>query len=572
MDLSNTNINPSPLSTPQVYLVGAGPGDAELLTLKALHAIEQADTIIYDTLIPADILRHARPGCELIFVGKSPGRHYRLQEEINALLIEKATSPTLAAGDPAAPTLAASAPAAPTPSADDPTAAATPNRTIVRLKGGDPFVFGRGGEEALALAQHGISFEVIPGVSSAFAVPAYAGIPVTHRGLASSLTIITGHEDPQKLASSIAWGQLAKTPGTLVVLMGMANLPLIADRLLAHGKAPQTPAAIIEHGATPRQRTVRGDLSTIAALATRHKLTNPAVIVIGEVVELNDKIGWFESRPLFGQRIVVTRARQQASRLSSALRNLGADVFEQPTIAFDTPSDPQQLRAALAQIETFSHLIFTSVNGVEAFFAELLAQAVDLRRLAGIQLVAIGPVTQKALQDRGLQDIIVPQEYVAESIVDMLRGQAGPGQTGTGPGQLSPGQLSPGQQVLLVRAEKARDALPRLLAEFGVTVTEVAGYQTRCADADTQALVDALRAGAYHGVTFTSSSTVHNLIKMLSGDTNLLQGIDLYSIGPITSDTLREYQLTPTAEATTFTVDGLVAAIVTHATERKGSR
>jgi len=497
-----------------VYLVGAGPGDPDLLTIKGRQAVEKADVIVYDQLISTGILRHAREDCECMFVGKSPGRHYRLQQEINDLLVGTASK----------------------------------GRIVVRLKGGDPFVFGRGGEEAAALKEKGIAFEVIPGVTSAIAVPAYAGIPVTHRGLSSSFMVLAGHEDPLKLESSIAWEHISKTTGTLVFLMGMANLSLIIDRLMDNGMSADTPVAVIENGASPRQRTVCGELSSIVSLARQHSLSNPAIIVVGQVVSLREELQWFETRQLFGQRIMVTRARQQVSKLSAALSELGANVFEMPVIAFQAPSRPAQLSKAIQELGVYSWLVFTSVNGVEAFFAEMFSQAVDVRQLAGITLVAIGPATQKALEARGLRGIIVPDEYCAEGIVDKMDGL-----------------MAVGERVLLVRAEQARDILPQTLADRGALVTEVAAYQTRAADLDTEALVASLRAKEFDAITFTSSSTVHNFMKCISGDTMLLSDVTLCSIGPITSDTLRVYGLVPGVEATDYCIEGLVEAIVEKA-------
>ena len=494
-----------------VYLVGAGPGEPELLTLKARQLIEKADVIIYDQLISQDILRSARQECELVFVGKSPGKHYRLQEEINELLVSKAQEGGI----------------------------------VVRLKGGDPFVFGRGGEEALALSKAQIAFEIVPGVSSALAVPAYAGVPVTHRGLSSCFTVITGHEDPTKLESSIAWEHLAQTGGTLVFLMGMANLPFITDKLVESGMDATTPVAVIQNGTSTRQRTVSGELATIASLAKQQGLSNPAVIVVGQVVRLREEIQWFEQRPLFGQSILVTRARQQSSKLTTALVDLGARVHELPVIAFDAPTDPEQLSRAIRELETFTWLIFTSVNGVEAFFVGLSAEDVDIRALAGLKIAAIGPATQKALMGRGLRNITLPQDYDAEGLAEKLEGS-----------------IQAGERVLLVRPEQARYTLGASLQDKGAVVSEVAAYKTVSASADTEALVDSLRAGDYDAITFTSSSTVRNLMQMISGDTSLLEGVRLCSIGPITSDTLRAYQLEPTVEASDYCLEGLVEAMV----------
>ncbi len=500
-----------------VFLVGAGPGDPGLLTVKGKEVLSRADVVIYDRLIPEEVLSLAPSTCELIYVGKSPGKHYRRQEEINEVLVEKAREGSL----------------------------------VVRLKGGDPFVFGRGGEEALALKERGIAFEIIPGVTSAVAVPAYAGIPITHRGMASSFTVITGHEDPEKEESSIAWEQLSTTMGTLVFLMGMHNLALIAEKLSDNGMDDDTPVAVIEKGTSPEQRTVCGTLKTITSLAERQHLKNPAVIVVGQVVSLRDELQWFEHKPLFGERIMVTRARHQASRLSAALADLGASVLELPVIAFCPPSHPEQLSEAVRTLPYFNWLLFTSVNGVDAFFTELYSQALDVRHLAGLKLVAIGSATQSALESRGFRGVIIPEEYYAEGLVKEVGGQ-----------------IASGDKVLLVRAEEARDILPAALAERGAQITEVAAYKTVPAEVDREALIAALQAGDFDAMTFTSSSTVHNLMHMIGKDAALLDEVKLFSIGPITSSTLRTYELEPTAEAECYCIEGLVQALVDHTTRR----
>ena len=497
-----------------VYLVGAGPGGAGLLTMQGKQAIERADVIVYDNLVSADILGYARADCVLLYAGKTPGRHHMPQSEINELLMREASKGSV----------------------------------VVRLKGGDPFVFGRGGEEAMALREQDISFEVIPGVSSAVAVPAFAGIPVTHRGLSSSLMVITGHEDPRKPGSSLDWEHISKHAGTLVIMMGMANLPKIVNRLMAYGKDASTPVAVIENGASCKQGTVCGDLSTIVSLAGQHQLKNPAIIVIGEVVKLREDIQWFEKRPLFGQRIIVTRSRHQASRLSSALSELGADVCEFPTIAIGAPSDPQQLSRAIKELPLYTWLVFTSANGVEACFSELYAQGHDVRFLANNRLVAIGPATLKALEDKGLRNILVTREHHGEGMARELLEQIGTGET-----------------VMLIQSEQARDTVSRMLVSCGVSLRTVGAYTTIPADADKDALIALLCREKPDAITFTSSSTVHNLIKMIDRDLALLDGVKLCSIGPVTSETLREYGLEPTVQARDYCIEGLVQAIVEDA-------
>jgi len=495
----------------RIYLIGAGPGDPGLLTIKGKQLIEKADVIIYDKLVSESILNLAQQDCERIFVGKSPGKHYRLQEKINELLIEKASAGGI----------------------------------IVRLKGGDPFVFGRGSEEALELSKQGIDFEIVPGVSSALAVPAYAGIPMTHRGLSSSFTVVTGHEDPTKLESSIAWEHVSKNSDTLVFLMGMKNLPFITRKLMDFGMDAQTPVALIENGTGPKQRTVCAQLDSIVSLAKERDIRNPAIIVIGEVVRLRENIEWFEKKPLFGERILVTRARQQSSKLSSALTDLGAYVHELPVIAFEVPLDLGHMDPVMEQLYSYSWLIFSSVNGVDAFFKELSSRNLDIRELAGIKLIAIGPATQKHLESKGLRNILVPSRYDADSLVEEFLGQ-----------------IRAGEKVLIVRPEQARDVIAKALRESGVLVSEIAAYRTVSADVDTKALVASLAIKEFDAITFTSSSTVQNLMHMISGDLALLQGVKLCSIGPVTSDTLREYGLEPSIEASNSSVDGLVEAML----------
>lgn len=503
--------------TPQtgtVYLVGAGPGEPDLLTIKAKKVLEQADVIIYDRLIPPALLSYAKPECECIYVGKSPGKHYRTQEEINQLLVQKAQVA----------------------------------QRVVRLKGGDPFVFGRGGEEALALARQEISFEVVPGVSSAVAVPAAAGIPVTHRGLASSFTVVTGHEDPTKESNDIAWDHLSRVGGTLVFLMGIQNLASITEQLISNGMSAETPAAVIEKGTSSQQRTLTGTLATIADAAMQHAVANPSVIVVGQVVNLRNELAWFETRPLFGKHILVTRARHQASKLSAALIALGACVSEMPVLAFAPPTKPEELSKAVQTLASYSWLLCTSANGVQALLAELFAQDLDVRALAGLKLVAIGPATKEAFEQAGLRGIIMPKQHYAEGIAEELEGQ-----------------VKLGDRVLLVRAEEARDFLPKFLTEQGAKVQEVAAYKTITAEVDRDALIQALSVGAFDAITFTSSSTVHRLIDILAEDAYLLDTVKRYSIGPITSETLRSYGLEPTVQAKHFYIEGLVHAIVEHA-------
>ena len=494
-----------------VYLVGAGPGDPKLITIKGSECIAKADVLVYDRLASRRLLSLARPDCELIYCGKSPDRHTLKQDEINQVLVDKGLA----------------------------------GKIVTRLKGGDPFVFGRGGEEAEALLDAGIQFEVVPGITSAIAVPAYAGIPVTHRDITTSFAVITGHEDPTKNETTIHWDHLAQSHGTLVFLMGMANLPMIAQKLMANGKKSTTPVAIIQWGTRPEQRTLVGKLETIATEVQKQKFSNPSIIIVGEVVSMREKLQWFEKQPLFGKRIIVTRARHQASELSQAIEALGGEAWEFPTIEIAPVSDKSYLIKAINHLKEFQWLIFTSANGVEGFFAELKNQERDVRDLIGLEIVAIGPATQAALEQRGLRTAFVPDEFRAEKIVEGLTGR-----------------VVAGQKVLLARAEEARDILPVSLIAMGAEVWDVPVYKTIIGGANREELQTMLREKEIQIVTFTSSSTVRNFVTLLDGDVSLLEGVLLYSIGPITSATAEELGLKIFKEAAQYTISGLVDALL----------
>lgn len=495
-----------------VYLVGAGPGDPGLITVKGLTCIRKADVLVYDRLASPRLLAYVRPDAEKIYVGKSPDRHAMVQEEINQLLVDKAGE----------------------------------GKIVTRLKGGDPFVFGRGGEEAELLVQNGLPFEVVPGITSAISVPAYAGIPVTHRGYTSTLAIITGNEDPGKDDSSIAWDKIATGAGTLVFLMGMGNLPGICARLMEFGRSPETPVALIRWGTRPEQRTLTGTLADIHDRAVDARFKNPAVIVVGEVVKLRDKLAWFENRPLFGKRVLVTRSREQASALSSAIEDLGGEPWEFPTIQIAPPEDFTPLDRAIDDVRSYRWVIFTSVNGVKMFFERMRAKRKDLRDLCDVRLCAIGPRTREELEERGLMVDYVPGEYRAEEIVEGLRGK-----------------VLPADRVLLPRADIARKLLPRALEDMGAVVHEVHAYRTIVGDGDAAAIRQSLADGEIHVVTFTSSSTVQNFVKLVGeeGLPSLMDKVIVASIGPITSRTARELGLRVDVEAQEYTIEGLVRAI-----------
>jgi uroporphyrinogen III methyltransferase/synthase len=497
----------------KVYLVGAGPGDPGLITEKGKECIQKADVIIYDYLAPPALLKHTRKSAELIYVGKKGGDHTLSQDEINRLLVEKAKS----------------------------------GGVITRLKGGDPFIFGRGGEEAEALLKAGISFEIVPGVTSAIAAAAYAGIPLTHRQLTSTLAFVTGHEDPTKDESSINWSSLATGIGTLVFFMGVKNLPNITKSLIDHGKSPETPVAVIRWGTTPRQETVTATLDTIVEKARAAGLKAPAIIVVGDVVKLRPSLKWFEARPLLGKRIVVTRARQQASDLVGLLADLGAECLEYPTIEIKAPKDTAPLKQAVANVSAYDWLVFTSVNGVSYFFAQLFAAGKDVRALGHLKTAAIGPATAARLLAFGLTSDIVPETYRAESVVAAFKKE----------------KLKD-KKILLPRAKEARPILPQELTIMGAKVDEIPAYETLKAVENTDDLVQQLKDKRVEMITFTSSSTVKNFKALLPAKDfpALIQDVTIASIGPITSDTAKELGFDVHITADAYTIPGLVDAIL----------
>ncbi|MFC1929609.1 uroporphyrinogen-III C-methyltransferase [Chloroflexota bacterium] len=493
----------------KVYLVGAGPGDQRLITQKGLECLAQADVVIYDRLLDERLLDSVLPEAERIYVGKASSEHTKEQSEINQLLVKKARE----------------------------------GKTVVRLKGGDPFVLGRGGEEAEALAYNHIPFEIVPGISSAIAVPAYAGIPVTHRGLASSFAVITGHEDPNKADSSIAWKKLATGVDTLIFLMGMQHLPEIVAELMKHGKPPDTPAAVIEEGARPQQKTVVSSLKDIADKVKEHRLGTPAVIVVGEVVRLRDKLRWFDNRPLFGKRILVTRARHQASALSRLLSERGAQPVELPAIDTQRVTDTAELDRAISNLSRYHWVIFTSVNGVEAFFERLHSLKLDARALHGLKVGAIGPATAKSLEQKGITPDYCPAVYTTEGLVAGLRSWN-----------------VAGERFLLPRADIADKQLTEGIAQLGAEVHEVAVYETVPAADAVSKRKRLLASGEIDVITFTSSSTVSNLLAAL-GDEVAKNGAKVACIGPKTMDAATRAGLKVDIVAREHTIPGLVAAI-----------
>ncbi|MEA2351646.1 MAG: uroporphyrinogen methyltransferase / synthase [Thermoleophilaceae bacterium] len=492
-----------------VYLVGAGPGDPGLMTRRALELIAEADAILYDRLVPPGALDGARPDAELRYVGKRPGEPSVPQEEINAALVELGRA----------------------------------GRSVVRLKGGDPFVFGRGGEEAQALAAAGVPFEVVPGVTAGVAAPAYAGIPVTHRDDASAVAFVTGHEDPDKPESALDWSALAAFPGTLVLYMGVRRLDEIAAALIDAGRPADQPAAVVARGTQAGQRTVAGTLGDIAASVAGEGIEPPAVTVIGDVARLRDELAWYERRPLLGRSVVVTRARAQASGLAARLRALGADVVEAPAIRVE-PRESEELDRALERIGDYALVCLTSPNGVGLLAEGLMRRDRDARSLAGATVAAIGPGTASELARFGIGADVIPERSVAESLVEALRDVP-----------------VEGRRVLVARAAEARDVLPDALRERGAEVDVVALYDT-VREPLADAKLRAVAAADY--VTFTSSSTVRFLMSAL-GDSGLPPDVRVVSIGPITSATAREHGLEVHVEAERHDVDGLVAALMADA-------
>lgn len=497
-------------STGKVFLVGGGPGDPGLLTVRGKECLERAEVVVYDRLIDPALLRLAPADAECIFVGKEADHQLLGQAEINRILIGRARD----------------------------------GKAVVRLKGGDPFIFGRGGEEAEALAAAGIRFEIVPGVSSAVAAPAYAGIPLSHRGFASSFTVLTGHEDPEKPESRLDWARLAQDPGTLVILMGLGNLEKIARQLIDHGRSSDTPVAVIQRGTLPTQRTVLAPLGEIAGRVREAKLAPPAVIVVGAVAGLREKLAWFDRGPLFGKRVLITRTREQASSLAELLAERGAVPIPLPTIRIEPPTDWSAADGAIDELGQYAWAIFTSANGVRCFFERLEQRGFDPRALHGARLAAIGAATAAALTALHLRVDFCPSSAVAEALVEELR------------------QFPlAGQRVLLPRAQEAREVLVDGLAKQGARVDDVAVYQTRPAG-DPDLATRLLEGGNLDVVAFTSSSTVKNLVRLL-GDRvpTLLAPLTLASIGPITSRTARELGLTIQIEAEEQSIPGLVAAL-----------
>ncbi len=494
----------------KVYLVGAGPGDLGLITLKGLDCLTKADVIIYDRLLSEQLLESASPEAERIYVGKEAKHHAVKQFEINQILVTKANE----------------------------------GKNVVRLKGGDPFIMGRGGEEAETLVNNGIPFEVVPGISSAIAVPAYAGIPVTHRSMASSFAVITGHEDPTKTRSSIAWEKLATAVDTLIFLMGMQNLSEIVAQLIKYGRPLGTPVAVIKDGTSPNQKAIVGNLNNIVAKVEENHLTTPAVIIIGEVAHLRKKLRWFDNRPLFGKRILVTRARHQASVLSKLLSEQGALPIELPTIDIKEATDTPEFEQTLSNLKQYHWVIFTSINGVEAFFQKLCDRHLDTRVLGGLKIAAIGPATAEALKTRGIISDFIPKVYTSQGII---RG-------------LSQRNITR-QSFLLPRADTANQELIEGITRLGNEARELTMYRTVKAKDTAARVKQAILSSEIDVVTFTSSSTVSNLVSALDNESKAINGAKIACIGPVTADTAVRAGLNVDILAVEHTIPGLASAI-----------
>lgn len=514
------------MSKGKVYLVGAGPGDPGLITVKGLDAIKEADCIIYDFLASSRLLEHARQGAETIYVGKKGNEKTIEQEEINSLIIAKAKK----------------------------------GKTVVRLKGGDPFIFGRGAEEAEGLVDASIEFEIVPGVTSAIAAAAYAGIPLTHRDLASSVTFITGQENPLKERPNIAWDKISIGRGTLVFLMGWKNLAFITGKLLENGWPRSTPVALIRWGTMTKQVCLAGTLDNIVTLAGEMELRPPVVIVIGEVVSLRERLNWFESKPLFGKRIVVTRALEQAGDFTRLLEKQGAEPLSFPTIKTTAPTDLKPLDRAIARLSSYDWAIFTSVNGVKYFFERLSKLGKDLRDLKGVKICAIGPMTAKAITALRIKVDLTPKEFKAEAIIASL-----------GKRRIN------GKRFLLARAMEAREILPVEIKRLGGKIDVVPSYKTIRPTKEAGELKERLRQGSVDMITFTSASTVTNFMRNFkkAEAATLLKGVSIACIGPITADTAKGCGLTVDIMPKDYTIPALAEAMAiyfkTVSTIAKGS-
>jgi uroporphyrinogen III methyltransferase/synthase len=516
----------SPVKAGKVYLVGAGPGDPGLITVKGRELLGRAEVLVYDHLASKKLLKYVPATAELIYAGKKGNVHHAYtQEEINQMLVDRAKAGHL----------------------------------VIRLKGGDPFIFGRGGEEIQELVAEGIAFEVVPGVTSASAAATYAGIPITHRDFTSSVAFITGHEDPTREESRIAWDKISTGIGTLVFYMGIKNLAFIAERLMTNGRSAETPVAVIRWASTPEQRSVVGTLATIVARVKEEKITPPALVVVGEVVSLRDTINWFEKKPLFGKKILVTRTRDQASELVSLLEEAGADCLEGATIALVPPDSWAELDRALAQLADYDWLLFTSINAITFFFQRLQENNLDARDLKGPRIGVVGTATAEVLRDYGIRADLLPGEFTGEGLAEALLAEG-----------------VSGKKILLPRALEAREVLVEKLTAGGAAVT-VAPVYKNVRPESYEEVRQALENKQLDLVTFTSSSTVTNFLEMLeikdqAEFDRLLGGVKVAVIGPITAKTALKKGLKIDIQPQTYTIPAMVTAIVDYyAADGQGS-
>jgi uroporphyrinogen III methyltransferase/synthase len=494
----------------KVYLIGAGPGDPGLITIRGVECLKRSDVVVYDYLVSRDILKHAKKDTRLIYVGKRGGNHTVSQENLNQILIKEASE----------------------------------GNTVARLKGGDPFIFGRGGEEAGVLSEAGIPFEIIPGVTSAIAVPAYAGIPLTHRKFTSSITFVTGHEDPTKDESSIDWENISAV-GTIVFLMGVKNLTHIAANLIKNGRNSDTPVALIRWGTTSNQETLTGTLDNIAELAKGKSFLPPAIFVVGDVVTLRDDLMWFEKKPLFGKGIVITRPEDQSDELSSLLRKEGARVIPFSTIKIVPPDRFEDLDRSIKNIDGYKWIVFTSANGVKFFFDRFWELGGDIRDLKGIKICTIGPATASAIEKLGIKVDLIPDEYISEGVVDAFRGKE-----------------IEGEKALLPRAETARDIIPRGLSKLGAHVDVVTAYRTVNSGKNKAEFDEMIDRNQVDVITFTSPSTVTNFIDIIGKDRALPEYVKIACIGPVTLGAARKAGLKVDIMQGPYVISGLVDAII----------
>ncbi|HUN55772.1 MAG TPA: uroporphyrinogen-III C-methyltransferase [Smithella sp.] len=496
----------------KVYIIGAGPGDAGLITLKGMDCLGEADVVIYDYLVSKDLLKYARSDARFIYAGKQGGAHTLSQWQINDLLVKEAKN----------------------------------GNTVARLKGGDPFIFGRGGEEAERLAASSIPFEVVPGVTSAIAVPAYAGIPLTHRGLTSTVAFVTGHEDPAKEKSDIDWQALARI-GTLVFLMGVKNIEKIAKELQNNGRSPDTPAALIRWGTTPRQQILTSTLADISMLVKELKFAPPAILVVGKVVDLRDTLGWFDVKPLFGKGVVITRPERQADDLARLLVNEGANPIHFPTIKIVPPPDWRKLDKAIKKLEDYDWLIFTSANGVAFFFERLFKLAKDVRDLKGVKICCIGPATAQQVRNLGIRVDLVPAKFISEGILKSFSGK----------------NLK-GKKILIARAAKARDVLPEGLKKLGAKVDVATAYATVDSGKKKKDLEALFKENHVDVITFTSSSTADNFVKIMGRNFSVPKSVKIACIGPVTEAAAARAGLTVDIHQEEYTMEGLVQALMDY--------